>query len=834
MKYSKIVFSVITTLLISTFFCVVISQAPVAAVSSACNSDAEVLYIRGSGQLVDAVIGEEGYQKERDALKTELDRVLGADKYRFTELKKGVGGIAIDYPATAVAGNLKDWTVGGAAVVSRGHFGLYASSLNSGVELVVSYLQRATEDSGTCVVLAGYSQGAHVIGEALERGLLDNVKDRIIYIGLLGDPKLDTQGYGSFLEYGKYTPWYRGNVVPFLQSGLLGSRRPDYLPRISPDKKEAFTKVGSWCYDDDLICTSNFAGGIIDNGHSKYSERAIPQMALEIVNAIAEKTRKPIARPQCGAIKQDVVLAVNMSATMRSDRYFLTNNGIKKVVDGTFGAGCDVRAGLVVFGEKGVDTTRPVLDFTRDRSALTEALASFADGTAQDFIVDKVDIMGGVSMAMDYTWRTDAGKAIVVISDGPGDNYTTNFWGLETSKLMSTPEMRNILQKSRALGGVEVYASRMVHPSSVYYQYPVDAVSFYVYMDRLVALTAGSFSNSHRCNSCSWLDVAYDFQALLASKPTLSVPPIRVKQGETVRLTAHDISAGVIQEMSRPLNYPPSYEWYVDCAAPEFPSGYGLEVTFVANKVGTCYGGVLAKGNSWAHCNVCYNSDPYSPRAVTTFPIEILPANYTPPPLPSAVRDVTKEYVRADQILRVSWQPPENADDVGKIAYVIKDGDGNVVGVTTATKLHITGVKPNDIPVVTVSTASANGVSEATSTQDAADLTMPETAGAVLTANDINTLRALSAAPSEVRSIAVTQPISAANFAPLSPSFSATLPNITTAPQTTPLTASHTPAQSSSPGQQSWLHMTVIAVPVVLLASLGIAAKYGLLFKLKT
>ena len=792
--------------------------------SELCGGVPVVLYARGSGQVPSAKSGQVGYEKERDKVIDELDQRLGSDGYEFLEIVGGIGSISGEYPALGVSEGWPGLSRGAVAIITAGSIGTYKGSVNKGTSLLVQYLT-SNDMQNRCIILVGYSQGAHVIGDALSELKLSPVLRRIIYVGLLGDPKLDLQGYGSILEYGSYMPWYRGNAVPLIQTGLLGSRRPDYLPRLSTEVKQAFTKVGSWCYDDDPICTSNFAGGVIDDGHGKYAERAVPAMVQEIVNAVAERTGRVSAGVSCKPSQQDIVLAINFSPTMRSDRVFMSPEGIDKTVDDAFDAGCDVRVGLVEFGRPGKEPTRPVVDFTSDPQQLKVAIAAYANTGMPVTAIETADVLGGVGVAMDYTWRDSAQKAVYVISDAAGDWYgTKNYWNAEY-RYAHLPQISSLVERSRDLGGVEIYAIKMVHDYTFTYQ-DSEAVNFYGQIRALVDRTAGHFGELGVCNFCTWMHRQSNFQTRHADKPATIVAPVRVKVGEAVELTAQDVYGTVD---SHNQNQTWSYRWYIDCDDPLAGRLDPATVTFRPSKPGTCTGAVEVK-QMLGYCPRCYDGAG-SRQAIAIFPIEVLPADYLPPPLPGAPRNITKEYLWNDEILRVSWEPPENAAQIGELAYVIKDADDNIVGVTTATKLHITDVAPDDIPIVTVGVASVNGVGEGVSTDTAEDLTgpapeLPVHDGAVLSASDVQQLQQM---PVVIPTIAANASVSGGLLESIAqPSLTYAATNATA----TALTELHGEVAHVA-ARSSWLSVTIVAVPLALLAGLGVAVKYGVLLKLK-
>jgi hypothetical protein len=144
--------------------------------------------------------------------------------------------------------------------------------------------------------------------------------------------------------------------VKYISGGLVNVRNP-YLP------SELQAKAGAWCHADDMICTGNllkFFNEGLNKPHGLYPLKAIPDAAREIAARLKEDLAQPYAPPACGALKQDIVIALNVSPSVIADKYFLTDAGVKKVVDGIADAGCDVRVGMVAFGRSGQEAVEPV------------------------------------------------------------------------------------------------------------------------------------------------------------------------------------------------------------------------------------------------------------------------------------------------------------------------------------------------------------------------------------------------------------------------------------------------------------------------------------------
>lgn len=790
---------------------------------SQCRNGVEVIYARGSGQKVN--------DSESRSIQDHLKKYLPTGSYTFTELEKNIlNENVLDYRADGVI--KENFNIGLEASFVGGSIGKYADSVKDGKNLLNKYISHQNDKSViNCFVLVGYSQGAQVVGDALKEPESLNFRNNTLYVGLLGDPKLDTNGYIKFGSLpGSIIPWYRGTVVPLLQNGWLDPRRPEYLPRVNDS---TFTDSGSWCYSDDMVCSSNFFKG--SEGHGKYVERAIPEMTREIANAISMRTTNtPAQKPSCGALKQDIVLAINMSPTVRTDSEFLSDKGIEKTVKGVFESGCDVRVAMVEFGRKGLDPTRPVFDFTDDPAVLTNELKSYRTDFEPAFQIEKADVTGAISLAMDFQWNEGAQKAVVVMSDAPDDNFVRNGSGdFDGQASLKKPEMQDILRKSSEKGGVEIHAVRIYHNDRQ--DFILDGpTSFYTYMRELVTRTAGSFTDKGSCNYCSWQNMSFDLQSKLAQKPNVSVQTIRIKKGQSIELTAKDVSGGVIPQNNKP-SYPMSYTWYTDCQSLGSPTGDGMSTNVTPTEIGTCYGAVLARGSSPAFCNICFEGDPYSVRAVTPFLIEVLPADYQPPPVPSVVRNITKERLWDDNTIRIKWDPPGNADQIGEIAYIIRDSDGSVLGATRSTRLHIIDVADTDNPIVTVNAVSDSGSGESVSIISALDLSPPQPKDSIVQPGPISNGNATSPPTGSILTPPALVPGNTSGI------ITVATQQLSTADNQQKVLSAISPSYNRSavvdvhkpnPQSSSWLSLTILAVPIAVALALGLVVKYGMMLRL--
>jgi len=243
-----------------------------------------VLFVRGSGS------GFDSYQAS--AFKNSITSALhsrGIGSVEWAELGNLDGDYdppeklaATEYPAVRV----DKWS---AANTINGN---YNNSVTIGKNELATHLNdRYAGDgptgSGSCskevLILGGYSQGADVIGRALNSGQLGQaVWDHIGFVALYGDPRFYPGSVGDRIAHANFQPnwwWVRGDdpgyfVNPFSSDlGVLGARNP-YAPNVLKGR------FGSWCAAFDLVCTGWPFGLSIHAG--AYQNTWIPNSAGEI------------------------------------------------------------------------------------------------------------------------------------------------------------------------------------------------------------------------------------------------------------------------------------------------------------------------------------------------------------------------------------------------------------------------------------------------------------------------------------------------------------------------------------------------------------------------
>ena len=375
----------------------------------------EPIFARGSGAKLDDT------DKERvrffGQIDSRLEKVsrqpynLGSEKYDGHQ-----------YPADSVGG----WSflTGIGATVSAGGGFAYGNSVKQGVNELQYYIKQRhakCASAGTWYVLGGYSQGAQVIGQALE-GIDKKIRDRIIFVGLFGDPKLHyPEGEGIYPDAcrGKnLSAWRRAASNCHLDNGMLKARKP-YLPE---DMKN---KTGLWCYARDTICDFGATG--INDGHGKYKEpgRAIDEAALEAalrlsrVLPAAESIKIDIGKKHGSKTTgSDTVFVIDSTGSMSSRidkaRAFARSSADKlKSQNG--------RVALVEYRDQGDSFTARILSkFDDPYSSFTSALDGISVNGGGD--TPEATLHALMTAFNGLAWKDGATKAAVVLTDASFHN----------------------------------------------------------------------------------------------------------------------------------------------------------------------------------------------------------------------------------------------------------------------------------------------------------------------------------------------------------------------------------------------------------------------------
>ncbi len=379
--------------------------------------DVLIIFARGSGQPQTNRVEDKKNKKELNAYIDEIKQRASSDmKLDAQELV---------YPA-----------LGGPLQESFPYFinakigwyasGTYRTSVNDGISSAFALLNKEyIRCPNQRYILGGYSQGAQVMGDLLPR-LGDNIKNKIAYVALFGDPRFDRN---SFAAQGDHY---------FAATGILGKRNE--FP------SEYKGKISSWCKRNDGICEGQLhtAFGTLSR-HSTYPEKEISIAANNAVKALKQYysgfNTKHI-QPGSLSEKADVVFAVSSAANMRYPIQDIQAN-IATITESAMLLSKDTRLGLVQFNnvKYGCDIKQPRNDLLLSNQS-TSFIARFNDlfGTCGS---GKDDTLGGLMKAIDeQPWRSDARKIIILL-----DCNTPN-----DPELVSGISSKHVIDAARAKG----------------------------------------------------------------------------------------------------------------------------------------------------------------------------------------------------------------------------------------------------------------------------------------------------------------------------------------------------------------------------------------------
>lgn len=283
--------------------------------------DVQMVYARGSGQE----IGEDEWSQ----LDSQIYDRLAASSITYQSYELG-STTQYGYTYKAVSINPASTKLG--AWASAGTSYIYGDSVRSGEDELVAHLVNiVTACPSSKIILGGYSQGAHVMGNAI-RAMPKQVQDSIAFVALFGDPKLHLpEGEGiapPACDGRNFSTWRRLVEDCRTDNGVLGARKP-YVPQTMEGK------VGLWCLEDDFVCGSS-KNPWVTSGHEEYDRVGGPidQAAQEI----AEKLKTAFTyqshlgeintAPDVGKLPSanvDVVFVLDHTVDMQEDypTYFL-------------------------------------------------------------------------------------------------------------------------------------------------------------------------------------------------------------------------------------------------------------------------------------------------------------------------------------------------------------------------------------------------------------------------------------------------------------------------------------------------------------------------------
>lgn len=403
-------------------------------------SDVLTVFARGSGQ-------DQG--EKEDDLKTKPERV----KF-FEESEKLFGphlsfrNQELQYPAL---GGLTNFAEGEVEWLGDKNLpwiggGKYRDSVKNGIDnakaLISAEVKNCPEQQ---IVLGGYSQGGHVMGNVLSE-LSPEETDNIAYVALFGEPKFNARSFSA--------------------KGTFRTKKGGILePRVEfPD--EFVGKVGSWCKMFDGICNNRLDIAIEEGAgtHSTYWRHevsvAVREAASKVFQHYSLNPKISPIDPSNGPVsKQDVVFVTDSSRSMEPATNSLKTHA-EEIADKALGLSEDTKIGLVAFdddagGEIGTDFgSRVITELTSNRPEFIEGANTIKQLRKDEW---QTHVYWGTGIALKHQpWREDSVKNIILLGDAPpqdpepitGDTY------------------KNIASLAREKGLVKINAVLMNAPDS--------------------------------------------------------------------------------------------------------------------------------------------------------------------------------------------------------------------------------------------------------------------------------------------------------------------------------------------------------------------------------
>ena len=304
----------------------------------------------------------------------------------------------IDYAAVGM-----DFTGIGKTAVSLSW--RYQSSKSGGVRNLDAYLDEQDSCTSERWVLIGFSQGAHVVADALSSGdgTLDSTQQaKVAAVVLLADPRFNPQ------------ETFVAGTFSVARYGIAGKRPKGDLTR-------AVGKIKSWCDADDVVCQ----GVGTDNANSVHSgTRYVSAHKDAITSFLRSKlgwsSTSGGGTPGGYTGPIDVAFAIDTTGSMGDDIARVSSAAIG-LFNQLKASGANARVALVDYKDTNQGdpyASRLDLPFTSDATAFANAVGALSVSGGGDY---PESVLSGIQKAIDgLTWRNGAKKVIIVLGDAPG------------------------------------------------------------------------------------------------------------------------------------------------------------------------------------------------------------------------------------------------------------------------------------------------------------------------------------------------------------------------------------------------------------------------------
>lgn len=324
-----------------------------------------------------------------------------------------ISGHGVSYPAVGVASG-SDLVNGAGALLGIGFLGEYSDSVSDGrkdTEAQIRTLHSICPR--TRFILAGYSQGAQAVGDALQK-MDSGLRKLVATAAFFGDPYFNP---GS---------WSARSSFDTNSYGLLGVRGewPESL----------HNKVFSYCHFHDIICnvSEKHFGGVLVRNYSDRAARTVAHVTPAYRSVAqggwgdADRAARDVVRalgvplpPEVYTGALDIAFVIDSTGSM-SDEIDEVKDGVTSLVNQIAAVNSNFQVALVDYKDEPdedsdyqsrLDTT-----FTADIATFDRSLSNLeAEGGGDE----AESVYSGLMTALNLDWRAGARKLVIQIGDAP-------------------------------------------------------------------------------------------------------------------------------------------------------------------------------------------------------------------------------------------------------------------------------------------------------------------------------------------------------------------------------------------------------------------------------
>lgn len=353
------------------------------------------------------VIGARGSGQDKTAEEKKADENMGPEIHDFYLSLRGligsgvVKGYGVQYPAVDAKSR-----AGAAAFLHLG--GSYTDSVREGAADVKLRIQtrRLSGCGSTKFILAGYSQGAQVMGDVLRD---KDIRKSVAAVALFGDPYFNADSWSA-----------RGSYDPSLY-GIFGPR-PEWDSSLEG-------RVFSYCHWHDIICNVSERHHIWGTDEDVYTRtllgRTDPHGTYVAEGDTGDAAREvaralgfvPSPLPFTGPL--DIAFVIDSTGSM-SDEIDEVKENVTSLVAQIAAIDTDYRLALVDYKDEPEQDSeyqsRLDLDFSNDLGAFDRELSGLEAIGGGD---EPESVYAGLMTALGLDWRAGSKKIVVQIGDAP-------------------------------------------------------------------------------------------------------------------------------------------------------------------------------------------------------------------------------------------------------------------------------------------------------------------------------------------------------------------------------------------------------------------------------